>query len=135
LLESLNPRKWEVRVAGASTLAGELTQMVEDFEPAAALISSLPPGGAAHARYLCKRLRQRGPELKIMVAAGATRNARTRAMKFAAAGANDVLCSVSSARRHLQSWRPAFVSARKGATRNSRTGRRETVRPRSRSAR
>ena len=40
---------------------------VAEKEPAMVCISSLPPGGLAHTRYLCKRLRASFPKLKIVV--------------------------------------------------------------------
>jgi hypothetical protein len=49
------------------TLLAELVAHVTAEKPVLVCIGSLPPGGLAHTRYMCKRLRARHPELKILV--------------------------------------------------------------------
>jgi predicted PurR-regulated permease PerM len=63
----LDPALWEVEAAPANALTSELVERIEKSRPAVAVIAALPPGGLAHTRYLCKRLRQRFPELKLVV--------------------------------------------------------------------
>jgi len=41
--------------------------LVEAKEARVVCIGALPPGGGAHARLLCRRLRTRFPDLKILV--------------------------------------------------------------------
>jgi len=53
--------------ASADVLASEVVAMVEVSCPAVICLSSLPPGGLAQARYFCKRLRARYPDVKILV--------------------------------------------------------------------
>jgi hypothetical protein len=55
------------------------------------VVASTPPGGLAHARYLCKRLRAAVPEIKIVVArwSSAEDAAEVRAA-LTAAGADTV---------------------------------------------
>jgi len=48
-------------------LTAEVLEHVSESEPGLVCIGSLPPGSAAHARYLCKRLRSRLPESRILV--------------------------------------------------------------------
>jgi predicted PurR-regulated permease PerM len=50
-----------------SLLAAEVVTRVAKESPAAVCISSLGPVGARQARYLCKRLRQAQPDLRIIV--------------------------------------------------------------------
>jgi predicted PurR-regulated permease PerM len=64
---TLDPNRWEVKVAGDETLASELVELVGTFRPAVLVIAVLPPGGVAHARYLITRVRQRFPEVKVLV--------------------------------------------------------------------
>jgi hypothetical protein len=64
---TLDPTRWEVKVAGDETLASELVEMVAEFRPAVVLVAAMPPGGVTHARYLLTRLRQRFPEVKLLV--------------------------------------------------------------------
>ena len=64
---TLDPNRWEVKIAGDETLASELVEMVAEFRPAVVVIATLPPGGVSHARYLVTRVRQRFPEIKLLV--------------------------------------------------------------------
>jgi hypothetical protein len=64
---TLDPNRWEVKVAGDETLASELVELVAEFRPAVVLITVMPPGGLSHARYLLTRLRQRFPAVKLLV--------------------------------------------------------------------
>ena len=64
---TLDPARWEVKVAGDETLASELVGKVAEFRPAVVIIATMPPGGVSHARYLLARLRQRFPDIKLLV--------------------------------------------------------------------
>lgn len=64
---SLDRNRWEVKVTPDDTLASELEQLVEAYQPDVTLIVALPPGGMAHARYLVARLRKRFPDGKVLV--------------------------------------------------------------------
>src|SRR5262249_30246478 len=48
-------------------LAGEMLDVVESKRAHLVCISALPPAAATHARYLCKRMRPRYPELPMVV--------------------------------------------------------------------
>jgi hypothetical protein len=48
-------------------LVSEVVEEVERQQPAVVCLISLPPGGMSHTRHLCKRLRQRFADLKIVV--------------------------------------------------------------------
>ncbi len=63
----LDPSRWEVERIDPRTLTSELLDRVAGSRPVAVCIATVPPGGLAHTRYLCKRLRARFPELKILV--------------------------------------------------------------------
>jgi hypothetical protein len=58
-------------------LTGELLDRVAERRPAAVCIATIPPGGLAHTRYLCKRLRSRFPDLKILVGRWGTHDITT----------------------------------------------------------
>jgi predicted PurR-regulated permease PerM len=64
----LDPRLVEVQVANTDWLASEILTQADELRPAIVCIVTLPPGGLAHTRLLCKRLRQHLPNLKIVVA-------------------------------------------------------------------
>ncbi len=63
----LDPARWDLELIEPTTLTSELLALVEERRPAAVCIAATPPGGLAHTRYLCKRLRSRFPELKVLV--------------------------------------------------------------------
>jgi predicted PurR-regulated permease PerM len=67
LRQLLDPAKWVVEVAAVETLTADLVGQVADQAPALVCIGALPPGGLAHARYLCKKLRARFPAVKVIV--------------------------------------------------------------------
>jgi predicted PurR-regulated permease PerM len=67
LARLLDPRRWRLELVAQETLTSELLERVAQEKPAALCIAALPPGGLAHTRYLCKRLRGRFPELRIVV--------------------------------------------------------------------
>lgn len=54
-------------VLAHETLAGELLERIQREKPTLVCIGALPPGGQTLTRYLCKRLRQRFPDLRIFV--------------------------------------------------------------------
>jgi len=64
LLETAGCR---MEIAPVTMLTSEMLSWVKDHRPALVCIGSVPPGGVAHGRYLCKRLRAQFPEIKIMV--------------------------------------------------------------------
>jgi hypothetical protein len=64
----LDPARWEVEIASPHLLVSEALSLVETQTPAVVCIGALPSGGqASHTRHLCKRLRTRFPDLKILV--------------------------------------------------------------------
>jgi predicted PurR-regulated permease PerM len=67
LQQLLDPRQFDLEILSATSLVSEIVEIVEERRPAAICIAALPPGGLAHTRHLSKRLRQRFPELKIIV--------------------------------------------------------------------
>jgi predicted PurR-regulated permease PerM len=63
----LRPERGDLGVASHALLASEVLALVETQEVRVVCVATLPPGGAAHARLLCRRLRTRFPDLKILV--------------------------------------------------------------------
>ena len=63
----LDPERYKTDVVSADMLAAEMVSLVEQNRPRLVCIGAIAPGGLAHARYLCKRIRARCPEVKILV--------------------------------------------------------------------
>jgi predicted PurR-regulated permease PerM len=67
LQQVLDPARWSLELIASETLTAELLDLVAQRKPALVCIAAIPPGGLAHTRYLCKRLRTRFPDLRILV--------------------------------------------------------------------
>jgi predicted PurR-regulated permease PerM len=110
LARLLDPVKWNISIGAVETLASELVRQVAEQKPAIVCIGSLAPGGLAHARYLCKRLRGHFPELKISIARfGSTSNLARLQSRFRSAGANHVETRLREIRTHLTAWLPVLA--------------------------
>ena len=62
-----DPASWDVKVLSIEMLSSELVERAGEKAPEIVCIAALPPGGLAHTRYLCKRLRARLPDVRIVV--------------------------------------------------------------------
>src|SRR5437764_2412733 len=67
LHQLLDPARWSLELIAPGMLTAELLDLVGERKPALVCIAATPPGGLAHTRYLCKRLRARFPDLRILV--------------------------------------------------------------------
>jgi predicted PurR-regulated permease PerM len=63
----LDPSRYSMEVVGSTRLTAEVVASVEEQRPGLVCIGALAPGGVAQTRHLCKRLRARFPELKLVV--------------------------------------------------------------------
>jgi hypothetical protein len=63
----LDPKTSMPEMISTDHLVSEIVSLVADQHTAIVCIASLPPGGLAHTRLLCKRLRASFPDLKIIV--------------------------------------------------------------------
>jgi predicted PurR-regulated permease PerM len=63
----VDPSLGQIEIVSTDRLVSEVVEMVAEQRPSIVCIASLPPGGLAHTRLLCKRLRSAYPDLKIVV--------------------------------------------------------------------
>ena len=95
LLRRLTARQVSAQLLTTDMLKSEVLEHVARVMPLAVYISALPPSAVLHASFLCKRLRPRFPELKIVVALwhadGDTQKGHDRLI---AAGASDVVVTL-----------------------------------------
>jgi predicted PurR-regulated permease PerM len=95
----LRPLAAQVEVLSANLLAAEILARIGNQCPAVVCIASLPPGGSAHARYLCKRIRAQCSTVKIVVARwGEEASSEQLTRRFKAAGADFVSTSLAQTR-------------------------------------
>jgi len=85
----LDPARYELTLIADETLTSEVIDQIVQKNPALVCIASLPPGGLAQTRYLCKRLRGRFPNIKIIVGRWGTRSENNE-NSLLAAGADKV---------------------------------------------
>jgi predicted PurR-regulated permease PerM len=109
LRQMLDPAKWEMEICGVEMLAAELVALVTEKQPSLICIGSLPPGRLAHCRYLCKRLRSRVPETRIVVGRwGLKQGKEKNRERLREAGADEVDVTLLETRDHLHAWLPVF---------------------------
>jgi predicted PurR-regulated permease PerM len=107
LEQLLAPTGWQIDLSSPHVLAAEVIVLVETMRPAVVCVGGLPSGiRSARTRYLCKRLRARFPDLRIIVGRwGLRENVGYARRQLEAAGADYVAVSLVETRDHLQSVR------------------------------
>ncbi len=107
LRQSLGSVQWIIEQTAVETLTSELAARIAIDPPAILCIAALPPRGLAHARYLCKRLRDSSPELQIVVGRwGQKRNCKLEREQLEQAGATFVTTSLAETIQLLNSRLP-----------------------------
>ncbi len=117
LRQLLDPAVWEVEVLSLEMLSAEQVALAGEKAPAILCIGALPPGGLAHTRYLCKRLRVRLPQAKIVVGRwGLKDDVEQNEEQLREAGADQVETTLLQTRTHLSTWLPVLAPAETKAT-------------------
>ena len=82
---------WAIRILRSEMSSTELIESLQDYRPAVICIASIPPGGLARARTLCKSLRTAFPDIPIVVGRwGQRRQSRNEHEQLLLAGATAV---------------------------------------------
>jgi predicted PurR-regulated permease PerM len=98
----LDQQRYKMDVVSADMLAAEMVSLVGQNRSRLVCVGAIAPGGLARARYLCKRIRARFPEVKIQVGRwGSSDNHDNARTSLAAAGADRVAGSLLEARDQL----------------------------------
>lgn len=124
-----SPRGFRIEVLSTRTLPSDVVELVGREHPLAVIIAVLPPGGLVQARYLCKLIRRRFPEVWIVVGFWHYRGNLDRVlMKLRSAGAHYVTTTLIGAHDHVLSL-AGTAGARPQPTRLARTNTHETSSP------
>jgi predicted PurR-regulated permease PerM/methylmalonyl-CoA mutase cobalamin-binding subunit len=108
----LDPSKWDVEILGPDSLTSEVLAEAAENTSAVICVGSLPPGGLAHTRYLCKRLRARFPGVKIVVGRwGLQGDVEENREPLLEAGADLVVTTLAETRDQLRTWLPVLGGA------------------------
>jgi len=67
----------DVVLASPGIFASQVVSLVEQEGVSIVCLGALPPGGLAHARYLCRRLRAQFPELRVLVGRWGPKGSKT----------------------------------------------------------
>jgi predicted PurR-regulated permease PerM len=109
LRQLLDPAHWDVEVLSLDMLTGEMVALAGAQNPPVVCIGAMPPGGLAHTRYLCKRLRACLPTARIVVGRwGLKGNVDENREQLLEAGADQVETTLLETRNHLQAWLPVL---------------------------
>ena len=99
-----------VQIVPVDTLAAELVELAAQHSDGIVCIGSLAPGGLAHTRYLCKRLRAQLGDVKILVGRWGFKGDIKQAQgKLCDAGADHVETTLAESRNHLAAWLPVLA--------------------------
>ncbi len=92
--------RWRLSPRRSSAPRCSLTSSA--ISPAVVCIGSLPPGGVAQTRYLCKRIRQQAPNVKIVVGRwGDGGNTERMEKRLRGAGADQLSTSLHDSREQI----------------------------------
>ncbi len=101
----LDPARWEVEVSPVERLTSEVVAAAGEVQPAVIVIGSLPPGGLAHTRYLCKRIAQQFPDARLVVGRwGLAGEVEVNREQLIEAGADHVTTTLAETVQHLTGW-------------------------------
>jgi hypothetical protein len=102
LAQLLEVRGVKTQLLSSKILVGEMLTDVADQNPRVVCVSALPPFATTHARYLCKRLRPRFPELPIVVAQWTvTGNTKTIQERLAALDIQNFVTTLADATEQI----------------------------------
>ena len=111
--ELLDAKYCDLALITAERLTSEVVALVEEKKPALICIAALPPGGMAHTRLLCIRLKASFPDLKILVGRwGLTENLERNREQLLSAGVYDVGVTLEETRNQVMALVPLLGSPR-----------------------
>ncbi len=109
LQKLINPERWEMEIVRPDALASEVVERAVSENYTVICIGSIPPGGSAHTRYLCKRLRSRLPNVKIVVGRWGRKSNDENQRQLIEAGADGVDATLLDTRNQLNTWLPVLA--------------------------
>lgn len=125
LQQLLDPTRYRLEIISAGMLTAEVLSVVEQQHVGLICITALPPGALAPTRYLCKRLRARFPECKIVVGRwGVNEDSDQPLALLREAGADEVGTTLRETHNQVMHWSqlvsppeslPSLPSAVKGS--------------------
>jgi predicted PurR-regulated permease PerM len=107
----VDPEKYDMQVTPPALLTTEVAALVEQKQIKLVCIAALPPGGLAHARHLCKRLRACCGDVKIIVGRFGLKSPLDKNREqLQAAGADYVTFSLSETHKQILALLPLIAA-------------------------
>ncbi|TAK86414.1 MAG: AI-2E family transporter [Betaproteobacteria bacterium] len=106
LARMLPASEFNPRVIPFPLLAAETVEQIAKHACKVVCISAIPPQAATPASYLCKRLKHRLPDLKVLVALWTSENTERASARLRAAGADVVVTGLTEAIDQLRELTP-----------------------------
>ena len=105
LRQLLDPEHYAFQIVSADMLTAEVLSIVEEQHVGLICIIALPPGALAPTRYLCKRLRSRFPDCRIVVGRWGSHEDWDKPQELLReAGADEVGLSLQETYNQLTEW-------------------------------
>ena len=102
LQQWLDPSRYQTVIISAEMLTGEVLSVVERQHIRLICVAALPPGALAPVRYLCKRLRARFPDCRIVVGRwGSGEESDNPGVRFRDLGADEVGTTLLETRNQI----------------------------------
>jgi hypothetical protein len=117
LARVLTPPEFAPRVIPHPLLATEAIEKIAEHACKLVCISAVPPRAGTHAAYLCKRLKQRFPDLRILVARWTSDSSERLQARLREAGADHFATQLDDAvarLRELQQYKPPTADVESG---------------------
>jgi predicted PurR-regulated permease PerM len=117
LARMLEPPEFNPQVIGHPLLSAETIEQIAEKACRVVCISAVPPHAAAQAGHLCKRLKSRLPELKVVVALWTAEDPQKLETRLRDAGADEVVTRLPQAiakLRELQQYPPQAAPQKQG---------------------
>jgi hypothetical protein len=109
LRQLLDPAKWDMEIMSAKAVTSEVLFEAQETLPSVICVAALPPGGLARTRYLCKRLRAKMQDAKLLIGRwGLNENVKADEAQLTDAGADQVATSLRQTLEFLNVWRPVL---------------------------
>jgi hypothetical protein len=102
LAQLLNARGVSAKAVSSSSLASERLEEANGEKIEVVCVSTVAPNSALHARYLCKRLREQFPEMRIVAAMLVRGEARPDRKRELSSTANEVAATLGEAVKQIQ---------------------------------
>ncbi len=102
LARMLPAPEFDARVSPFPLLAAEVIEFVGENGARVACISAMPPRAATHAAYLCKRLKQRFPDIRVLVALWTSENTDRAQARLREAGVDQIATRLGEALEQLR---------------------------------